>query len=75
MEIIEIGGNDEILVSVITPTTENMDFNDDALLYKSRIVTTTDRERRVYLLPVKDLLSFVSVAKHSNIEVEHIFDY
>jgi hypothetical protein len=75
MEIIEIGGNDEILVSIITTVTENMDLNKDSLLYSSNIVTNPERERKVYLLPVNQLLSFVRDAKRNGIEVEHVFDY
>jgi hypothetical protein len=75
MDIVEVGGNDEILVSVITDTSDNIDSNNEALLYKSRIVTAPDRERRVYLLSVNKLLSFVRDSKYRNIEVEHIYDY
>ena len=32
-------------------------------------------ERKVYLLPVGRLLSFVKEAKQQGIEVEHVFDY
>jgi hypothetical protein len=75
IEITEIGGNDEILVSIITTGNENMDLNNDALLYSSKIVTDPKRERKVYLLPVNQLLSFVRDAKRKSIEVEHVFDY
>jgi FAD/FMN-containing dehydrogenase len=75
IRIIEIGGNDEILVSVIQDKNATVPFTNDKLLYKSKVVTTIDRERKVYLLHVSRLLPFVKEAKSKGIEVEHIFDY
>lgn len=72
--ISEIGGNDEIVISVLAGKDENQ-FDDSKLLYKSRIVTKVDRERRVYLLPVAGLLDFIKEANKKGIEVEHVFDY
>jgi FAD/FMN-containing dehydrogenase len=75
IDIFEIAGNDEIIVSVLTNKDESDIFADDNLLYTSKIVTKRDRERRVYLLPVARLLSFIKEAKEKGVEVEHIFDY
>jgi hypothetical protein len=74
IDISEIGGNDEIVVSILTRKDENQ-FDESNLLYKSRIVTESDRERRVYLVPVAGLLNFIEKAKEKGIEVEHVFDY
>jgi hypothetical protein len=73
--IIEIGGNDEIIVSILTNKDESGIFPDDNLLYTSNVVTQSDRERRVYLLPVARLLPFIQAAKEKGMEVEHVFDY
>ena len=75
IDISEIGGNDEIIVSVLTHKDESRIFAGDNLLYTSKVVTKNDRERRVYLLPVARLLPFVKGAKEKGLEVEHIFDY
>ena len=75
MDILEIGGNDEILVSVLVDDNQRPIFTNDQLLYESNVVSSTQRKRKVYLLPVSRLLSFVREAKHADIEVEHIFDY
>src|SRR5258706_10607203 len=74
IDINEIGGNDEIVISVLTDNNQT-NFTDDELLYESNIVSKTDHKRRVYLLPVSRLLRFVKEAKHEGIEIEHIFDY
>ena len=75
IDIKEIGGNDEIVVSVLADKGKTNIFIDDQLLYRSNVVIDRDRERQVYLLPVKRLLSFVKEAKNKGVEVEHIFDY
>jgi len=85
IEIIEIGGNDEIVVSVLvdkneSPSQETSEagskiFTADRLLYRSAVVSDTNTERHVYLLPVRRLLSFVREAKEKQVAVEHIFDY
>jgi FAD/FMN-containing dehydrogenase len=75
IDISEIGGNDEIIVSVLTNKAERGLFAGDNLLYTSKVVTKNDHERRLYLLPVARLLSFVKGAKEKGVEVEHIFDY
>src|SRR5690606_27169690 len=74
IDLSEIGGNDEIVVSILTKKDETQ-VDDSNLLYKSRIVTESDKERRVYLLPVAKLLDFIKTAKEKNIKVEHVFDY
>ena len=75
INILEIGGNDEIIVSVVNDKNESGIFPNDDLVYTSNVVTKSDRERRVYLLPVARLLPFIKAAKEKGVEVEHIFDY
>lgn len=75
VDIVEIGGNDEIVVSVLSDRNQKDLFINDNLLYKSRVVTDPYRVRDVYLLPVSRLLPFVSEAKQKDVEIEHIFDY
>ena len=74
LEVVEIGGNDEIVVSVLKGNNEKDLFGDE-LLYESKIVTQPDRCRQVYLLKVERLLPFVKEAKARGVEVEHVFDY
>ncbi|MGE0561184.1 MAG: FAD-dependent oxidoreductase [Flavobacteriales bacterium] len=75
LNILEIGGNDEIAISIIKKNKQIINFNDAELLYDSKVVTNNDVTRLVYLLPTNKLLAFVKYAKTNNIEVEHVFDY
>ncbi len=63
IDIIEIGGNDEIVVSTLVNESLPNNFTHDELLYESNVVSKTDLKRKVYLLPVNRLLSFVREAK------------
>ncbi len=71
----EIGGNDEIIVSVIAPKDGTMAFVKRELLYKSAVVSRTDKTRLVYLMRVSNLLPFLKEAKRVGIEIEHVYDY
>jgi FAD/FMN-containing dehydrogenase len=71
----EIGGNDEIAVSVLLDKTSTLDFYEAEILYESKVVTNDALKREVYFMPVNKLLPFISYAKKSKIEVEHVFDY
>lgn len=75
IEILEIGGNDEIVVSILSNESQNNNFDNTKLLYKSNVVTNKKIKRLVYLVPVKQLLTFLKQAKTRKTEVEHIFDY
>jgi len=75
IQIHEIGGNDEIVVSVLLDKSRQMDFKNMAVLYESAVVTDEDLTRFVCLLPVNELLPFVCYANSNSIEVEHVFDY
>lgn len=74
VEVVEIGGNDEIVVSILKDNAQNNVFQDE-LLYESEVVTQTNRIRQVYLVKVDRLLLFVREAKEHGVEVEHVFDY
>jgi FAD/FMN-containing dehydrogenase len=75
IDILEIGGNDEILVSVLVEKNEKSNLSHYDLLYESLVVSNMNLVRKVYLISVPKLLSFVKESKKSGIEVEHIFDY
>lgn len=75
IEILEIGGNDEIVVSALSNESQNNNFDNTKLLYKSNVVTDNKTKRLVYLIPVNQLLTFIKQAKNRKIKVEHIFDY
>lgn len=71
----EIGGNDEIVVSILIDKTQQMDFKNMKTLYISSVVTNNKINRLICIVHVNDLLPFVRYAKNNSIDVEHIFDY
>jgi len=75
IEIEEISGNDEIVVSVLMQDSEILNGLGSELLYSSRMVTNDQVKRDVYLLPVINLLPFLREAKTQNMTIEHIYDY
>lgn len=70
----EIGGNDEIVVSLLAKA-DQQPFDGADLLYESRVVTNNEQKRLVYLVNVNKLLPFITEAQTRKLEVEHIFDY
>jgi len=75
MSIHDIGGNDEIVVSVLINKISSVNFENGELLYESAVVSNTEMKRLVYLIPVDKLFAFVDYAKANQISIEHIFDY
>ncbi|MCB9173263.1 MAG: FAD-dependent oxidoreductase [Flavobacteriales bacterium] len=75
LTILEIGGNDEIAVSVLKNNTQTFNFKGAELLYESNVVTNNQVKRLVHLIPTHQLLAFIKHCKTTNIEVEHVFDY
>lgn len=75
LEIREIGGNDEIVVSFLTTKDRDLIFGSVVTLYRSGLVTYAERSRIVCLVPVKELLPLIRYAKSTAFEVEHVFDY
>lgn len=75
VSISEIGGNDEIVVSVVLEKSRTLNFINAELLYESKIVTDDKAKRLVYSVPVNELTAFVRYARQNLAEVEHIYDY
>jgi FAD/FMN-containing dehydrogenase len=75
ISIKEIGGNDEIAVSVVLKKNQQLSFSNAQVLYESEIVTDESLKRLVCLLPVNELLKFIRYAKSDKIFVEHLYDY
>lgn len=75
IEVLEIGGNDQIAVSVLVRSGVSINFDDIEMLYESQVITKKDVVRVVYFMHVNKLLPFIEYSKDNNIEVEHIYDY
>lgn len=71
----DIGGNDEIAVSIITNKDVDLEFDGFSSLYESSIVSKKDLKRIVYFLPVNKLIPFIQYSKKNNFIIEHIYDY
>jgi FAD/FMN-containing dehydrogenase len=75
IQLHSIGGNDEILVSIIAPKDSKLHSNEIKKLYESNIVTNNNYKRLVYFMPVSELIPFITRMKTKGFEIEHIFDY
>lgn len=75
IDILEIGGNDEIAISILLNEGEAIDFENIVLLFQSQMVTDQEIKRLVYFIPVDKLLPFIRYLQENSIEIEHIFDY
>lgn len=74
LQINDIGGNDQIAVSVIMNRDKLLNFNSSELLYTSEIVTDKKNSRGVYFIKVDRLLTFIHEVRQFG-KVEHIYDY
>ncbi|OHX68425.1 hypothetical protein NH26_03160 [Flammeovirga pacifica] len=75
VQIHRIGGNDEILVSIIAPKNFSLQSNKINVLYESNIVTDNSAKRLIYFMPVSELIPFIRSMKTEGLEIEHIYDY
>jgi FAD/FMN-containing dehydrogenase len=75
LSITDISGNDAIVVSILGPVNDVIEYPHVQLLYNSAIVTQPEMLRRVVLVPVVDLLPFVRYCTKNGYEVEHVYDF
>jgi FAD/FMN-containing dehydrogenase len=75
IDINEISGNDEIVVSLIMQKNQSLNEPGSELLYTSRIVTDDSSQRNVYLVDVSQLIPLLRSAQASEMIIEHIYDY
>lgn len=75
INFINIAGNDEIIVSLIVNTSNDKEFHYANHLYNSNVLSNNKLIRKVYHIPVIELLNFVRFAKSNKMIVEHIYDY
>lgn len=75
LDIVEISGNDEIVVSIIMPTGATLNTENSELLYLSKVVTEESLQRGVYILPVNELIPLIREAKAEKMTLEHVYDY
>ena len=74
VNISEIAGNDEIVVSIVGKK-DLFNLQEYDLLYNSKFVINNKIIRKVYRVPVTKLLDFINIAEHKGYEIEHVYDY
>jgi FAD/FMN-containing dehydrogenase len=75
VEFVEIAGNDDIAVSVVSDRVRPWRPSVGQLLFTSRLVTDDAKERGVWFVPVLHLGEFLRSARAANAAVEHLYDY
>jgi hypothetical protein len=75
IRLLEISGNDEIAVSILAEDSPEVEISDLEILYSSRLVTDSKRQRWVCWMPVTQLLPFLRSVQQSGAFVEHVYDY
>ena len=74
ISILDISGNDEIVISVIGTSEQLSSKRGVDLLYTSEFVIS-DKKRLVYKVNVAQLPSMINSCTAKGLEVEHIYDY
>jgi len=73
--IFEIGGNDEIVVSILMDNSKSFDFEKAEILYESKVVTDPNVKRAVHIMHVNQLLPYLRYTQQRGYTLEHIYDY
>jgi hypothetical protein len=75
VHFVEIAGNDEILVTVVTPGDWRYDLSAGEAAFSTTLATAPERKRVAIATPVARLHTVLSELKRRGIAVEHIYDY
>ena len=71
----EIAGNDDILISIVTPKNWEFTLNVGDKLFSMPVLADKNFNRVVISVPVKNLHSVLNYIKTENVRLEHIYDY
>lgn len=75
VEFEDIAGNDEILLTIITPAAWNYDLSDGRPLFAMEILANSGLKRIAIQAPVKSLGRMLREIELKQLKVEHLFDY
>lgn len=77
VRFVEIAGNNEIMLTIVTPADWNYDLpaEQGALLFKEDFLTRRDVKRIALECPVRVLHSILKNLSDRGIQIEHIYDY
>ena len=72
---VEIAGNDEIAISVVSPATWTFNLSAGQLILSDALAIDTARKRSLIAAPVKDIHKILRELKLAGVSVEHVYDY
>ena len=75
MDLDEVAGNREILVTFIAPKNWTYSLAEGRLLFSMPLLNTTDSKRLAVQAPVSALGGILREAQEKGLRVEHLFDY
>lgn len=73
----QIAGNDEIMLTVVTPKNWNYDLpvDEGTVLFTENFLTQPDVKRIAFECPVRSLHSVLNHLASRGIQIEHIYDF
>ena len=75
VRFVDIAGNDDILVTVLTPASVKLPADTGAVLIDETLLTDRSTRRAGLRVPVRTLHETVSRLQQAGVRVEHIYDY
>ncbi len=75
IHFVEIAGNDNILVTVISNESRPAKFADAQFLFSSMIISPSGKQRLIYSIKVVGLANFINALDEEGQILEHIYDY
>lgn len=75
VQFIEIAGNEDILVTVITDKGRSVQLSDSQYLFDSLVISPKGKQRLVYSIKVAALADFINALDKYDLILEHIYDY
>ena len=75
LEFIDIAGNDDILVTVVSDIGKPPEFTRAQFLFDSKVISPATKQRLVYSVKVSALTTFINALRQRGMQLEHIYDY
>lgn len=75
VEFVEVSGNDDILVSVLTEASAKETADHLRFLFSSRVISPAHQKRLVYVANVTELADAIRNINHTGMRLEHVYDY
>lgn len=75
VEVLEIAGNDDIVMSVVGPKASVLPAQLGVSLFESKLVTDRSKKRSVLLVPTQKLSQALRMLRAANVRLEHLYDY